>query len=145
MAINSLPKIQRPAFKCMVLAPEGREFEEIRRTINSAAAESRIQLISVDEALPFDLTERILSEVLKVDLILAVFAPSNVSVFYEIGLARGAGKPVVFLVDQDLPSPFFASHPVQILSYNHSQSGLRRLNLSLRKIFEDFILLEALF
>src|SRR5947209_1015692 len=138
MATNSLPRIQKSAFKCMVLAPEGREFEEIRQTIRTAAAESRIQLISVEEASPFDLTERILSEVLKVDLILAVFSPSSAGVFYEIGLARGAGKPVIFLVDQDLPAPFFASHPVQILSYNRSESGLRRLHLGLRKILEDF-------
>jgi signal transduction histidine kinase len=138
MAAKLLQRIQRPAFKCMVIAPEGREFEEIRETIKSVAAESRIQLISVDEALPFDLTERILAEVQKVDLILTIFSPTHTSSFYEVGLVRGAGKPVFFLVDQDLPVPFFASHPAQMVSYNRSSSGLRRLHLVLRKMFEDF-------
>lgn len=138
MATSSQPRIQRPTFRCMVLIPQGRQFEEIRETIKSAAAESRIQLITVDEALPFDLTERILTEVHKVDLVLSVFSPSDEGIFYEIGLVRGAGKPVVFLVDQNLHAPFFASHPVQLLSYNNSRAGFSRLHLSLRKLFEDF-------
>jgi hypothetical protein len=136
MATNPRPTLQR-SFRSMLLAPYRADFEAIRDTIVTAAAESRVPLSSVEEALQLDVTETVLSEILKADLIIAVVPPSGSGgVFYEIGLAHASGKPVIFLFDEETPAPFFVGRTG--VSYNHSSTGLRRLNLALRKIFEDF-------
>lgn len=76
MATNPRPTLQR-SFRSMLLAPYRADFEAIRDTIVTAAAESRVPLSSVEEALQLDVTETVLSEILKADLIIAVVPPSG--------------------------------------------------------------------
>jgi signal transduction histidine kinase len=122
----------------MLLAPLKGEFDEVRRAIKQAAKESGVRLVSVEEAMPVGITEMVLFEVVRADLVLAVASHSSPNVFYEVGLAHATGKPVVFLVDEEAGTPFFAARVAQNLGYTRSPDGLSKLQVRIRKVFEDF-------
>lgn len=122
----------------MLLAPLRDEFNEVRRVIKSAARENSVHLVAVEDTLPVGVAEAVFTEVVRADLVIAVLSHSSPNVFYEVGLAHATGKPVVFLVDEEGGSPFFAERFTQTVGYNRSAEGLERLRAKLRNLFEDF-------
>jgi signal transduction histidine kinase len=106
----------------------------------SAAKDSRIRVVERNKSLPLELQDTIASDLLQADIVVAVLSPSP-NVYYEIGLAHAMGKPVISLVDEDIKAPdTFERFDQPRLIYDRSTAGLRRLQLSLRKFFEDVVL-----
>lgn len=124
--------------RCMLLAPLRPEFDGLRRAIKAAARESNVHLVAVEDPLPGGIAETVFSEVVRSDLVIAVVSHSSSNVFYEVGLAHATGKPVIFLVDEEAGTPFFAARFTQNLIYNLTAKGIERLESRLHKLFEDF-------
>src|SRR5665213_360141 len=102
-----MPTSEKSSLRCMLLAPLRGEFDRLRHVIKSAAKESGIHLVSVEEASPVGIAEAVFSEIVRADLVIAVASQSSPNVLYEVGLAHATGKPVIFLVDEELGVPFF--------------------------------------
>jgi signal transduction histidine kinase len=134
------PSTTRPRLKCIITAPRGPEYDDVRRAILSAAKDSNIRVLPRNAGLLLELENNTVSEILQSDLVVAVLG-SSPSVYYEIGLAQAMGKPIISLVEEEVRTPdFFSRFDQPIVSYDRSTAGLRRLHLSLRKLFEDVIL-----
>ncbi|MBR1201511.1 MULTISPECIES: HAMP domain-containing sensor histidine kinase [unclassified Bradyrhizobium] len=140
MAEASTPA-RRTRLTCAIIAPRGVEYEDLRRSILSAARDSNIRVVARDEVLPLQPETTAMSDLQQADLVVAVLSQSqSQNVYYEIGLTQAIGKPIVLLVDEEVrPPDFFLRSDQTKISYDKSTAGLRRLQLSLRKFFEDVV------
>lgn len=131
--------LNRTRLKCAIIAAPGRDYDDVKRSMITAARDSGLRIISRDGGLPFQLEDTIASELLQADIIVAVLSP-HPAVYYEIGLAHAMGKPVISLVDEDVKTPEITARFDQSrIVFDRSSAGLRRLQLTLRKLFDDVI------
>jgi signal transduction histidine kinase len=121
----------------VLLAPLKGEFDELRQAVRSAVKASGFKLFSVDEALPTEIGT-VLSEILRADIVIAVLSQSSSNIFYEVGLAHASGKPVIFLIDEEVNNPPLATRGIPYLRYNRSAQGLLPLRMRLRRLLEEF-------
>jgi signal transduction histidine kinase len=133
-----MPTVERSVLRCLLLAPLTDGFEQVRRTVELAAKESRVRLVSFEQTMPPGLPGVVLPEILRADLVIAVVSHASANVFYEVGLAHAAGKRVIFLVDEEAGTPFFPTRFAVNLTYTVSAVSLARLQKGLRKFFNDF-------
>jgi signal transduction histidine kinase len=132
-----MARSEQPNLRCVLLAPSRAEFEDIRRVVKSVARDSDIQLVHIDEIAPAGIAEIIYSEILRADLIIAILSEFSPNVLYEIGLAHATGKPVIFLVEEQVQIPLVIARSAQRLVYGRSEI-LTRLRPRLRRLFQDF-------
>lgn len=128
----------RPGLTCLALVPYDSDLVDIRRIVARAASESGIDFSFAEDSLPLGVRETIFPQIERADLILAVPTLGSANIFYETGLAHAIGKPVIFLIDEDGPSPPFVARSQQVVKYARSIAGLKRLDITLRKLFADF-------
>ena len=98
--------INKDAF-CMILSPMSGRFEPVRETISEILLDLGIRPIRIDERGMSLITENILSEITKADLIIADITDGNPNVMYELGFAHALKKPVLHIVEKGAGSiPF---------------------------------------
>ncbi len=121
------------------------EFDALRRIANAAAQKSGVRLVPAQDAMHPVTAEAAFSEILGADLVLALVSHESPNVLYQVGLARGSGKPVVFLLDEQAGSSPFLAGPLLLapsswtLGYDsRTAAGLARLEAGLLRLFEDF-------
>jgi len=129
---------QKQRLKCLLLPLVGGLAMPVRRAIRMAARQSNIELITSDGPLG-SLTDDAMSSIANVDLVLAEATHLNPNDYYEIGAAHGAGKPVIFLLDEERGASFFPIRTVhtRAVMYRISPRGLERFQSALRKTFEE--------
>lgn len=126
---------KQTTLKCMILAPFSEEFDDVRHAISSALRQSKLSVVLATRT---SRPEIIFSEILNADLVIAVVSDPSPNVYYEVGLAHAAGKPIIFVVDEEVSTPLFAARFSQSISYSHSPKGFSGLQFKLRKLIEDF-------
>src|SRR5438132_1656790 len=97
-----MPALQSPRLKCVLLLPPGRDFDQLRHLVASSAKESGIAVVLVEEISLFSITETVFSDIATADLIIADASNASANIFYEVGLAHAMGKPLVFLVNEEI-------------------------------------------
>ena len=91
------------------------------------------------EVLTRPLMEKIMAAIAAADVIIADVSGSNPNVFFELGLAHAAGKPIIFLTQED---PELA--PVDVRQFEHIRYDLAkhrelldRLDNAIENLFRD--------
>jgi len=133
----SIPAGERKSVRCILLAPQRIESDAVLRAIHAAAKASGVRLVEFEEPPALGILEGVFSEIMRADLVIALVSNANPNVFYEAGLAHAAGKPVVFLLDEEGGPPFFARFTPTLI-YTRSAEGLSNLKIGLRKVFDEF-------
>lgn len=103
------------AFIAMPFNPNHKDIEQ---TIRSACLQANFIPIRGDDIFqPGPIIDQIFSQIQKSDCVIAVLTGTNPNVYYEIGIAFGLGKPVIFLhTEEDVKNlPFDVKHQRVIL------------------------------
>jgi signal transduction histidine kinase len=125
--------------RCVLLAPFNRELHDVRRAVERAADESSVRFFSAGDTQGSEAAATALPKILAANLLIAVASRSrDTNVFYEVGLAHGIGKPVIFLIDEEDMTLPLAARFGQTLLYTRSPDGLKKLQRALRKLFAEF-------
>lgn len=65
--------------------------------------------------------DTILEQIQKAEFIICDITNCNKNVFFEIGYAKGVGKDIVFLLEQNKPSDFFDVNHVRRIEYSYDR------------------------
>jgi signal transduction histidine kinase len=130
---------EQPGLKCMLLAPIQSGGGRLRQLIISVVKQAGFQLITFEDSFsPGPLSETVFADILKSDLVIAVLNRFSPGTFYEVGLSHAAGKPVIFISDEESATLSLAPLPDQIIVYKDSEEGMARLRSRLRRALRDF-------
>ncbi|MGI8655084.1 MAG: hypothetical protein ACR2LC_07685 [Pyrinomonadaceae bacterium] len=87
---------------CLILGPLDGEFDLVRETINEILVGLGIRPIRIDDrTYGIHLSESVLQDIAKADLIIADITGSNPNVMYELGFAHALKKPVLQIVEKE--------------------------------------------
>jgi hypothetical protein len=104
------------------------------------AERHRIDLARGDtEVLTRPLIDKIRGQILAADVILADITGNNPNVFFELGLADAAGKPIIFLTQEAPEDAPVDVKPFEMIRYDlgRHMEFLDRLDNALRNVFGD--------
>jgi hypothetical protein len=104
---------------CFVMMPFGEWFDKYYQDIYSPAIkEAGFEPIRADELFTTgSVVEQIWEQIEKAELLLADLTGKNPNVFYELGLAHAAGKPVIFAAAHVDDVPFDLRH-LRVIIYD---------------------------
>lgn len=110
-------------FVVMPFADAFRDTYEV--AIKPACNDAGAHCERVDEQIHSEsILARVLNQIAKADLVVAVMTGRNSNVFYEVGYAHALGKQVVLLTDKSEDIPFDLAHHLHII-YGSSLSTLK--------------------
>ena len=100
--------------KCFVISPIGQVGSETRSQMDvvfhciiKPALEERYKVVRADHvARPGRITEQFIEDILTNDLIVCILTGNNPNVFYELGIAESAARPIIVLKDKNGEIPF---------------------------------------
>jgi len=108
--ITEKPRQQGELRPCFLAMPTKDWLPRVQRTIESAAQGFKCEL-SVDNAAPGDIMNRVWRDIRKSDVILADLTTQNPNVFYEMGLAHALGKTIIMIKQKEsVAVPFDVSN-----------------------------------
>lgn len=117
-----------------VLMPFSFEYEDVYRTIESAAQESGLRSYRADSIMaPGSIIDQIFESIAKSGLVVADLSGRNQNVMYEVGLATAMGKEMLLLAQAIDELPFDLRHR-RVIVYRSS----RDLHRSLLEAFAQF-------
>jgi hypothetical protein len=110
--VSKEPRIREFLDTCFVMMPFGEWFDRYYAEIYvPAIKEAGFEPVRADELLTTgSVVEQIWEQIEKAKLLLADLSGKNPNVFYELGLAHAAKKPVVFTAGQVEDVPFDLRH-----------------------------------
>src|ERR1700735_3927748 len=99
---------QRARLSVFVVMPFTDEFKDhYELGIKPACENAGASCVRVDEQLFLEnILERIYGQIKTADVVVAEMTSRNPNVFYEVGYARGLGKPVILLTSNASDIPF---------------------------------------
>ena len=116
--------------------------KEIEQAIRIACLQANFAPIRGDDIFqPGPIIDQIFSQILKSDCVIAVLTGTNPNVYYEIGIAFGLGKPVIFLhTEEDINNlPFDVKHQRVILyKSNDTNETIRQIQKQLEFISKNY-------
>lgn len=137
-----MPANDRPKIRCYVIIPSDTELNPIRTTMKSVSKEVNARLVSPEDVVsqPSPLIDLVYSEITKSDLVIAEVSQPKSNTFYEIGIAHALGKPVVFLIQEDVAAkvPFDLRRGIYIL-YSLTPEGLSKFRDRFRAFLKEFL------
>jgi hypothetical protein len=118
-SISRTPRVRKSLDTCFVMMPFGPWFDRYYQEIYAPAiAEAGFEPIRADELFTTgSVVEQIWDQIEKAKLLLADLSGKNANVFYELGLAHAARKPVVFTSSNDEDVPFDLRH-LRVIVYD---------------------------
>jgi hypothetical protein len=123
--------------RVFVLMPFGKEFDDIYGLgIKAACKEAGATCERVDEQFfTGPILERIHSQIVEADLIVADMTGLSANVFYEVGFAHALAKPVILLTRDSETVPF------DLTGYQHIsyEEGIRKLKAKLKSRVGRFL------
>lgn len=135
--------------KCLAIMPYERDTQSLRDILGKMAKELGVKLTSKDASGlaasnfdPMQVLDKIIGEILSVDLIIADISNLNYNIMYEIGLAHAMGKSVLFLIRAN--SEGMNKFPSDLrfnlaITYNLDERGLGLFQDHLRSFIKEFI------
>lgn len=100
--ITEKPRQQGELRPCFLAMPTKDWLPDVQRTIESAAAGFKCTL-SVDNAAPGDIMNRVWQDIRRSEVIVADLTGQNPNVFYEMGLAHALGKAIIMIKQKSAP------------------------------------------
>ena len=95
---------------CFLAMPTKHWLPDVQSAIESAAAGFECKL-SVDNAAPGDIMNRVWQDIRRSEVIVADLTEANPNVFYEMGLAHALGKTIIMIRQKNTPPvPFDLGH-----------------------------------
>lgn len=144
MSINDKPKI-----RCYGIIPLDKEFHLLRDAMKTACKEFGVRLVlpeeittrpmPIAELIYSEIAELIYSEIARSDLLIADVSRPNPNIFYEIGFGHALGKPVIFLVQEEIREIPFNLKGYPYLRYTMTSKGLIEFQHTFHRLLEDFI------
>jgi hypothetical protein len=118
-AISKTPRVRQFLDTCFVMMPFGAWFDRYYQEIYvPAIKEAGFEPIRADELFSTgSVVEQIWEQIEKAKLLLADLSGKNANVFYELGLAHAAQKPVVFTSSSVDDVPFDLRH-LRVIIYD---------------------------
>lgn len=121
-AVESPPRTKRVREfldTCFVMMPFGEWFDRYYDEIySSAVKEAGLEPVRADELFTTGtVVEQIWEQIRKSTVLLADLSDKNANVFYELGLAHAARKPVVFVSGKIDDVPFDLRH-LRVITYD---------------------------
>lgn len=110
--ISKEPRIREYLDTCFMMMPFGEWFDKYYQVIYvPAIKEAGFEPIRADELFTTgSVVEQIWEQIVKSKVLIAELTDKNANVFYELGLAHAAKKPVVFLAQKVDDVPFDLRH-----------------------------------
>jgi len=110
--ISKQPHVRSFLDTCFVMMPFGDWFDKYYQEIYaSAIREAGFEPVRADELFATGtVVEQIWEQIKKAKVLLADLTDRNANVFYELGLAHAAGKPVVFIAPKVEDVPYDLRH-----------------------------------
>jgi len=134
-----MPSNDNPKIKCYLIVPSDKEFSPIVEAMKVVSKDVNAQLISSKKITPLLLENSIYSAITKADLVIAEISRPQPDIFYEIGLARAMGKPIIFLsqatIRKDTATIISPLKSGLNIIYTTTQEGLSEF----RNEFRDFL------
>jgi nucleoside 2-deoxyribosyltransferase len=113
--------------KCFVLMPFSPKYERVYDVYVEAGKHAETLCYRADEIrAPGVITTDIVREITRADMILADLTGNNANVFYELGVAQAAGKPVVITCRRGTDLPFDVKLH-RVIFYELHTRGIREL------------------
>ena len=128
-----------PKIKCYVIVTSDKEFDPVMDAMKAVSKEVNARLISSKKITPLLLEDSVYSEITKVDLVIAEISQPKPDIFYEIGLARAMGKPIIFLIQRDTAAITIPIRRGQTLSYATTPDGLSEFRNEFMALLKAFI------
>jgi hypothetical protein len=105
--VFSYPIVEKPRQlgelrTCFLAMPTKSWLPSVQRTIE-AAAPSFNCVLSVDNAAPGDIMNRVWQDIRRSEVIVADLTGQNANVFYEMGLAHALGKTIIMIKQEATP------------------------------------------
>lgn len=128
--VSKQPRVRAYLETCFVMMPFGNWFDKYYQDIYvPAIREAGFEPVRADELFSSgSVVEQIWEQIKKARVLLADLTDRNANVFYELGLAHAARKPVVFTVPRQEDVPFDLRH-LRVIIYDIREpewaSGLR--------------------
>ena len=119
--IAEKPRQQGELRPCFLAMPTKAWLPLVQGTIKSAAEGFKCEL-SVDNAAPGDIMNRVWRDIRKSDVIIADLTEQNPNVFYEMGLAHALGKTVIMIKQKSL-----VAVPFDVSSHKYFEYDLNEL------------------
>lgn len=118
-AVSSTPRSREFLNSCFVMMPFGEWFDKYYQDIYvPAIREAGFEPVRADELFTTgNVVEQIWEQIVKAKVLLADLSEKNANVFYELGLAHAASKPVIFVTRTIDDIPFDLRH-LRIISYD---------------------------
>jgi hypothetical protein len=120
--ITEKPRQQGELRPCFLAMPTKDWLPRVQRTIESAAQGFKCEL-SVDNAAPGNIMNRVWGDIRKSDVILADLTEQNPNVFYEMGLAHALGKTIIMIKQKDS-----VAVPFDVSNHKYFQYDLKKLD-----------------
>jgi len=117
--LSKEPRSREFLATCFVMMPFGEWFDKYYQDIYSPAIkEAGFEPVRADELFTTgSVVEQIWEQIEKAELLLADLTGKNPNVFYELGLAHAAGKPVIFAAANVDDVPFDLRH-LRVIIYD---------------------------
>lgn len=131
------PRVREFLDTCFVMMPFGQWFDRYYQEIYAPAIkEAGFEAVRADELFTTgSVMEQIWEQIEKASILLADLSGRNPNVFYELGLAHAARKPVVFTASQVEDVPFDLRH-LRVIIYDVREP---EWSLMLRQSITDYL------
>src|SRR5258706_11853050 len=124
---------------CFTLMPFARDLRSVFDAYQRACDSVGVQCYRIDQlARPGLITADILSAIAHADVLIADLTSRNANVFYELGIAQAAGKPVVITCRKGTKLPFDIAHH-RVIFYDAGRRGLHLLRTNTAMFVKDEI------
>jgi hypothetical protein len=118
------------------------EFEEVYEKIYKTACKDKVDCQRVDESkLVGSITTDIINKILDADFIIADLTLSIANVFYELGFAHTARKPVILTTQEKRGNLPFDIRPLRVIKYKQTPDGIAEMVGELKEVIR--VLLET--
>lgn len=125
------------AMRIFLLIPFSEDFSDITHIIREATKESNHELIRIDDIISnSSITDIMLEEIEKADLIIADISSKNPNVMYELGIVQTLKKPILMIAQKGESTPFDISH-FRVLYYDRIRLN-DTLFIQLKSVLSNF-------
>ena len=120
--ITEKPRQEGELRPCFLAVPTKDWLPMVQGTITSAAEGFKCEL-SVDNAAPGDIMNRVWQDIRKSDVIVADLMEQNPNVFYEMGLAHALGKTIIMIKQKNS-----GAVPFDVSNHKYFEYDLKNLD-----------------